>query len=221
MDNEKIIIKGTPGKNKTAIMLLVAGIVLFVTAFFVASHVFNFAEGYKYFGFGYSGWYPWCTIYDFKYSDFFFEQFFNFSCYYGYLLILSVIVAVVGIVMKANTEKCEITVTDSRVYGKLAHGKEVSIPLNQITGLHKCSFKGVSVASIGGVSDFHCIDNQEEVVKALSYILAIPRQNAAQSSEIVQSSSGQSEAEQLKRFKDLRVNHFFCGMPGKGIEKMN
>lgn len=203
MDNENIIIKGTPGKNKIAITLLVAGIAVLVIAFIVASYVYNNVDGFKYFGFGYGDWYTWCVIYDFKFSDFFFGEFFNFYCYYGYLLIPGVIAAVVGIIMKANTEKCEITVTDSRVYGKLARGKEVSIPLNQITGLHTCSFNGVSVASIGAVSDFHCIENQEEVMKALSYILANPQQNAAQSSEVVQSSSGGSEAEELKRFKNL------------------
>ena len=121
-------------------------------------------------------------------------------------MLAGVIAIVAGIIIKFNTEKCEITVTNNRIFGKLAHGKEVNIPLNQVTGLHSCSFDGVSVASIGNVSDFHCIANHEEVMKAISFILANPQGMGAstpQRGEAPAVSSSTNEAEQLKRFKDL------------------
>ena len=203
MENESTVVKGTIGNNRVARVLLIAGIALILVSFLVASYVYHNLESYEYFGFGYGGWYYWCVIYDFSFLSFFFGEFFNFSCYYGYLIILGIIAVVVGFIMKSNTEKCEITVTDNRVYGKLPHGKEVDIPLNQITGLHTCSFNGVSIASIGAVNDFHCIENHEEVIKAISYLLANPQQSPTHSQGVNIASTGSSDADQLKKYKDL------------------
>ena len=205
MENENVIIKGTPKKNKVALIVLLSGIAVAIISLIVASYYFNNVDGYEYFGFGYGGWYTYCVIYDFDFFDFYFSEFFG-LCIHGYMLIAGVIAIIVGLIMKFNTEKCEITVTNNRIFGKLAHGKEVNIPLNQVTGLHSCSFDGVSVASIGNVSDFHCIANHEEVMKTISYLLANQRgtgTSPAQVSNASASSSSNNEAEQLKRFKDL------------------
>lgn len=206
MESENIVIKGTPKKNKIALILLIAGISLVLISLIVASWAYKEVDLHMYFGFAGSRWFPGWIKYDDNFIAFFFGEFFNFSCFYGYLLIVGIVAAVVGIIMKTSTEKCEITVTDSRIFGKLAHGKEVNIPLNQVTGLHSCSFDGVSVASIGNVSDFHCIENHEEVMKAISYLLANPQGTGAstpQRGEASAVSSSTNEAEQLKRFKDL------------------
>ena len=206
MESENIVIKGTPKKNKIALILLIAGISLVLISLIVSIWAYREVDLYTYFGFGVSDWFPGWIKYDDNFIGFFFGEFFNFSCFYGYLLIVGVIAAVAGIIIKTSTEKCEITVTDSRIFGKLAHGKEVNIPLNQVTGLHSCSFDGVSVASIGNVSDFHCIANHEEVMKAISYLLANPQVSSTsltQVSNVSASSSSSNEAEQLKRFKDL------------------
>lgn len=205
MEIEYIINKGTPKKNKIALIILLSGIAVVILSFIVASYYFNNVDGYEYFGLlGYGRWYTYCVIYDFDFFDFYFGEFFS-SCIYGYMLIAGVIAIIAGLIMKFNTEKCEITVTNSRIFGKLAHNKAVNIPLNQVTGLHSCSFDGVSVASIGNVSNFHCIENHEEVMKAISYLLANP-QGAASSSQRSKTSavsSSKNEAEKLKRFKDL------------------
>lgn len=202
MENENIIIKGTPKKNKIALIILLSGIAVAVISFIVASYYFNNVDGYESFGFGYGGWYTYCAIYDFDFFDFYFSEFFG-SCIHGYMLIAGVIAIIVGLIIKFNTEKCEITVTNNRILGKLAHGKEVNIPLNQVTGLHSCSFDGVSVASIGNVSDFHCIANHEEVMKAISYLLANPQVASTSPAQVSNVSASSNEAEQLKRFKDL------------------
>ena len=202
MENENIIVKGTPKKNKIALIILLSGIAVAVISFIVASYYFNNVDGYESFGFGYGGWYTYCVIYDFDFFDFYFSEFFG-SCIHGYMLIAGVIAIVVGLIMKFNTEKCEITVTNHRIFGKLARGEEVNIPLNQVTGVHSCSFDGVSVASIGNVSDFHCIANHKEVIKAISYILANPQGMGVSSPQRGETSGVSNEAEQLKRFKDL------------------
>jgi hypothetical protein len=197
---QNIVIKGTPQKNKPALIAIIVGIVLLLSSFLVASYVFENCEGYEYFGYGYGGWYYWCVIYD-TFGEFFTAEFFNFECYYGYMIMLGVVALIVGIIMKTSTEKCEITVTNEAISGKLPHGKEVHIPLNQITAINRSSFNGVSITSIGNASNFHCIENREEVMKAISYLLANPQQNSAQPTQ--SASATGTEAEQLKRLKDL------------------
>ena len=201
---QNIVINGTPQKNKPALILLIAGILLVLISLIVASWAYNEVDLYMYFGFGisdWSDWFPGWIKYDDSFIDFFFGEFFNFDCYYGYLIMLGVVALIVGIIMKSNTEKCEITVTNEAISGKLPHGKEVHIPLNQITAINRSSFNGVSITSIGNVSNFHCIENREEVMKAISYLLANPQQSSAQPTQ--SASTNGSEAEQLKRLKDL------------------
>lgn len=200
MESENIVIKGTPKKNKIALIILLSGIALAVMSLIVASYLFDFdkyivrvREYNVYNGF-----------FDFYFSELFDEV--GIFCGYMYMLIAGVIAIIVGLIIKFNTEKCEITVTNSRIFGKLAHSKAVSIALNQVTGLHSCAFDGVSIASIGNVSDFYCIANCEEVMKAISYLLANPQRagnSPTQMSIASASSSSNNEVEQLKRFKDL------------------
>lgn len=198
-----IVIKGKPQKNKPACIIIVFGAVLLLTSFMVASYVFLNCEGYENFGFGYGGWYYWCIIYD-TFGEFFTAEFFNFECFYGYMIMLGIVALIGGIITKANTEKCEITVTNEAISGKLPHGKGVHIPLNQITAINRGSFNGVSITSIGNVSNFHCIENREEVIKAMSYLLANPQQSGAQPTQSASAASTTgSEAEQLERLKDL------------------
>lgn len=202
MYNENIVIEGVPQKNRPARIALLVGVVLIFVSFIVALYVFYYGEGYESFGFGYGGWYYWCIIYD-SYIQFFISEFFNFYCYFGYILIFGIVAAIVGLIVKMNTEKCEITVTNSRIFGKVAHSKAVDIPLNQITGLHTCSFNGISVTSIGNVSNFHCMENQEGIMKAISYLLANPQSHASASAIKHSDALEVGEAEKLKQLKEL------------------
>lgn len=200
---QNIVIKGTPQKNKIALILLIAGISLVLISLIVAGWAYKEVDLYMNFGFGVSGWFPGWIKYDDSFIDFFSGEFFNFSCFYGYILIVGIIAAVVGIIMKTNTEKCEITVTNEAISGKLPHGKDVNIPLNQITAINRSSFNGISITSIGNISNFHCIENQEEVMKAISFLLANPQQNTQPAQNGSAPAANGSEAEQLKRLKDL------------------
>lgn len=200
--DQNIIIKGTPQKNKPALITIIVGEVLLLASLLVAFYVYDNCNGYEYFGYGYGGYFSWCIIYD-TFGKFFTTEFFNFECFFGYMFMLGVVALIVGIIVKFNTEKCEITVTNEAISGKLPHGKEVQIPVNQITAINRSSFNGISITSIGNVSNFHCIENREEVMKAIAYLLANPQQNT----QPVQNESAPvgngSEVEQLKRLKDL------------------
>ena len=198
VDNENIVVKGTIEKNKVTKIFLLCGIALFFVALIVSLYTFHNVEGYEYFGFGYGGWYDYDIIYD-TYFEFVFPEFFLNA--YGYLIIVSVIAVVVALIIKKTTENCEVTVTDKRVFGKLANGKTVDIPLNQITSLHSCPFNGVSVTALSGTSDFHLINNHEDVMKAISYLLANPQVQPPQ--QVAAPAGDGGEAAQLKQFKEL------------------
>lgn len=185
--DQNIIIKGTPQKNKVSAIMLTASVIAFVCALLFSANAYqNYWIGYKV-----------------EFWAYFWGEFFSSNLMYGCILIASVIAFVVSIIMKTNTEKCEITVTNEAISGKLPHGKEVYIPLNQITAVNRSSFNGVSITSIGNVSNFHCIENREEVMKAISYLLANPQQNAQPTQNGSAPVANGSEAEQLKRLKDL------------------
>lgn len=190
---QNIVIKGTPQRNKPALITIIVGAVLLLASFNVAFYVFRNCRKF--------GYYRYFLKYNLNFGDFFISEFFNFSCYYGYMIMLGIVALIVGIIMKLNTEKCEITVTNEAISGKLPHGKDVHIPLDQITAINRSSFNGISITSIGNSINFHCIENREEVIKAISYLLANPQQNSAQLTQ--PASSTGSEAERLKRLKDL------------------
>ena len=67
MENENIIIKGTPKKNKVALIILLSGIAVAVISFIVASYYFYNDGVYESFGFGYGEWHRYCEIYDFDF----------------------------------------------------------------------------------------------------------------------------------------------------------
>lgn len=202
---QNIIIRGVPQKNKLAYVFIIVGVVLLLISFMVASDMFTNGEGYLNFGYGIDGWYYWCIIYD-TFGEFFTAEFFNFDCYYGYIALLGTIALIVGIVIKISTENCEIAVTDKAVFGKIAHGKNVNIPLNQINAINRTFFNGFSITSIGNISNFYCIENCDEVIKTIAYLLTCLRQNIDQ---IAQSAIANSEtaaycvAERLKKIKEL------------------
>ncbi|MDO4370226.1 MAG: SHOCT domain-containing protein [Clostridia bacterium] len=199
---QNIVIKGTPQKNKPALIAIIAGAVLLLVSLIVAFGVFENCKGYEDFGSGYGGYYYWWTIYD-TFGEFFTAEFFNFECFYGYMTTLSVAALIAGIVVKANTEKCEITVTNETISGKLPRGKDVLIPLNQITAINRSPFNGVSITSVGNVSNFYCIENREEVMKAIFYLLANPQQNTPPDQAGSAPVANGTEAERLKKLKDL------------------
>lgn len=181
--DQNIIIKGTPQENKPALITIIVGEVLLLASLLVAFYVYD-------------------NFYD-TFWKFFTAEFFNFECFFGYMFMLGVVALIVGIIVKFNTEKCEITVTNEAISGKPPHGKEVHIPVNQITAINRSSFNGISITSIGNVSNFHCIENREEVMKAIAYLLTNPQQNTQPVQNGFAPVGNDSEVEQLKRLKDL------------------
>lgn len=96
----------------------------------------------------------------------------------------------------------ELTVTDKRVYGKVAFGKRVDLPVDSVSATSTISFlKGISVSTSSGKISFLIIKNTDEIYEVINNLL-IERQKNKPKTEttIVQNSD---EADKLKKYKDL------------------
>lgn len=193
---QNIVIKGTPQKNKAALITIIVGALLLRAAFSVASYAFEKCGDYA--NYLLQHYYSLDTIYE-PFGEFFINEFFSFECFFGYMIMLGVVVLVVGIIMKYTTEKCEITVTNEAVIGFRPYRPKVSIPLNQITAINRSAFKGISISSIGNITNFYCFENREEIIKAISYLLA----NAQPSHSYSAAEENNGDADRLKQLKKL------------------
>lgn len=108
-----------------------------------------------------------------------------------------------GIVLLLYVNKCEICVTDKRVYGIATFGKRVDIPMDSVSAVGTVSIlKGVSVASSSGVIKFLYIANADEVHAAIASLI-LDRQNKKEVKEVTHVTQQASQAEELQKFKLL------------------
>ncbi len=117
------------------------------------------------------------------------------------------IVGTVGAIFFYNLfNKCDIVVTDKRVYGKAAFGKRVDLPFDMVSSVGTGAFKGVKVATSSGRITFYLCKNRDVIFNAISKLL-LERQNQQKSKEtVVKQEIPQSNADELKKYKDLLDN---------------
>lgn len=97
----------------------------------------------------------------------------------------------------------ELTITDKRVYGKVAFGKRVDLPVDSVSATSTISlFKGVSVSTSSGRISFLTIKNAKEIYDVINNLLVERQKEKTQNTgtTIVQNSD---EADKLKKYKDL------------------
>lgn len=94
----------------------------------------------------------------------------------------------------------ELTVTDKRIYGKVAFGKRVDLPVDSISAISTVRlFKGVSVSTASGKISFLVIKNADEIYTVMNNLL-IERQ---QEKNGVTTAPVENETDKLKKYKDL------------------
>lgn len=97
----------------------------------------------------------------------------------------------------------ELTVTDKRIYGKVAWGKRVDLPVDSVSATATISlFKGVSVSTSSGRISFLVIKNADAIYKIMNNLL-IERQQEKVNATAAASAPKTDEADQLKKFKEL------------------
>lgn len=111
--------------------------------------------------------------------------------------------ALVGGLLYLWLRSYELIVTDKRVYGRVAFGKRVDLPVDSISSTATIRlFKGISVATSSGKISFLVIKNADEIYGIVNKIL-IERQKE-KAKEVAPVTIAQSdEADQLRKYKDL------------------
>lgn len=83
------------------------------------------------------------------------------------------VIAVISLYKWLHHGRTTITVTDKRIFGKAAFGKEVDLPLTNIVMLHKKGKKNMTISTSAGKVRFVGIKNRNEVYSAIQPLLTI------------------------------------------------
>ena len=116
----------------------------------------------------------------------------DFICVFGAILLV-----ILGLLYN----RTELVITDKRVYGKVALGKQVDLPLDSVTAVGSAWPNSITVATSSGRIKFAFIKNRNKIRKVISDLL-IERQNKSLITTINQETH-QSEADELKKYKEL------------------
>lgn len=130
----------------------------------------------------------------------------NFNGEYLSGVVICAVLLVGLLVFKFVFAKSEITVTDKRVYGKIAFGKRVDLPLDSISsvGIGFEWLKSVTVATSSGVIKFALVRNYRDVYQGISNLLLDRQNNGNRNNEsVVNNTSNASTADELAKFKNL------------------
>ena len=99
--------------------------------------------------------------------------------------------------------KCDIVVTDKRVYGKAAFNHRVDLPLDKISSIDTCSLHGIGVATSSGKIKFLFCQNQSEIFDTISKLLLERQKNKQSVPTVQQHEAATGNADELKKYKDL------------------
>lgn len=101
----------------------------------------------------------------------------------------------------------ELTVTDKRIYGKVAWGKRVDLPVDSISATATIkTLKGVSVSTSSGKIKFLVMKNADKIYNVINELLINRQQEKVVATPVVTNTPVSDEADQLKKFKDLLDN---------------
>lgn len=103
---------------------------------------------------------------------------------------------IVGTICYFWLRKMKIVVSDKRVYGQAAFGRQVDLPLDSITAIGKGIIKGIAITTASGAIKFKCIKNRDEIYETIGKLL-VERQASKTASNKT------SSADDLKKYKEL------------------
>jgi hypothetical protein len=125
---------------------------------------------------------------------------------YGILFfaIAVVVTLIIGFVFYHATNKITLTITDKRVYGTALFGKRVDLPFDMISAVGTSIFKGIAVATSSGTIKFAFMENRDSLHDEISKQLVIRQsQNSNKGDTVIKQEIPQSNADELKKYKDL------------------
>lgn len=119
-----------------------------------------------------------------------------------YCLLPLMIISLIGVLIYFWLHSYELTVTDKRIYGKVAWGKRVDLPIDSVSATATITvFRGVSVSTSSGRISFLVMKNASEIYRIINNLL-IERQSKPVTNTI-KTEVSQSNADELKKYKEL------------------
>lgn len=117
-------------------------------------------------------------------------------------IIPAITLTLLGLLIFFWLRSYELTITDKRVYGKVAWGKRVDLPVDSVSATSTTRLlKGVSISTASGRISFLVIKNADEIYKIMNELL-IARQKEKVISTIP-AAPVNDEADKLKKYKEL------------------
>ncbi len=172
---EKVLVKGKfSKKNILMIIFLIATAISFIVGI-VQLEEYNAYSGFNIYGRGES---------------------------YPLFFVLAFVFGIAALISYLIMSRCEIVVTDKRVYGKIKFGVRVDLPLKQISSVGQSIFQSLSIATSSGVIKFWLLENRAEVFNEISNLLSKFQENN-NAPTVIQNTVSQSNADELKKYKDL------------------
>ncbi len=130
------------------------------------------------------------------------------SCVFECLVISLIPVAAFGLIgglIFLWLRSYELTVTDKRIFGKVAFGKRVDLPVDSVSATAMIRLlKGVAVSTSSGKISFLAIKNSDEIYSIINDLL-INRQKSEKipANPVIAPEVKSDEADQLVKYKEL------------------
>lgn len=128
--------------------------------------------------------------------------FVDFSWVGGFIILIGLGLTLIGLLLYIYWSKYELTITDKRVYGKVLFGIRVDLPLDSISSVGTSFLWGVDFGSSSGRIHFKFMKNKNDIHSIISDLL-IKRQNEEKTTETSKHISSSSNADEIKKFKEL------------------
>ena len=103
----------------------------------------------------------------------------------------------------AAFHEVSLIVTDKRVTGKTAWGKQVELPRNQLSAIAMGGIKGVAIATSSGKIKFSLIKNREEIFRIISDLLKEKQDSTPAVAAPVPAAPHSTDADELAKYKSL------------------
>lgn len=116
--------------------------------------------------------------------------------WYNIFFDIMLLTLIVGTICYFWLRKMNLVVSDKRVYGQAAFGRQVDLPLDSITAIGKGIIKGIAITTASGAIKFKCIKNRDEIYETIGKLLVERQASKTTSNET-------SSADDLKKYKDL------------------
>ena len=129
------------------------------------------------------------------------SEFFEFS--FWLCLIPVAALAIIGGLIYLWLRCYELTVTDKRIFGKLAWGKRVDLPIDSVSAVGIGIFKSITVSTSSGRIGFSAIKNRNEIHEVVSQLLVDRQKQTTTPAPSTAPASSVSNADELKKYKEL------------------